>query len=85
MLSIVGLVVVMGAIFGVFVAHGGDLTPIIHAAPSELASIGGAALGAMLVANGMDTIKGVSGGFGKVFGGPKYNKQDYLDVIFLVF
>ena len=47
MISIVGLVVVMAAVFGVFVLHGGDLTPIIHAAPAELASIGGAAIGAM--------------------------------------
>jgi hypothetical protein len=67
MLSIVGLVVVMGAVFGVFVLHGGDLTPVIAAAPTEFASIFGAALGAMLVANGMDTVKGVAGGFGKVF------------------
>lgn len=84
MISIVGLVVVMAAVFGVFVLHGGDLTPIIHAAPSELASIGGAAIGAMLVGNSMAVIKGVAGGFGKVFGGPKYKKQDYLDTIFLV-
>ena len=84
MFSIVGLVVVMGCVFGVFVLHGGNLEPIIHAAPSELATIGGAAVGAMLVGNGMDTIKGVAGGFGKVFGGPKYKKQDYLDTIFLV-
>jgi hypothetical protein len=37
-------------IFGVFVLHGGDLEPIIHAAPSELATIGGAAVSAMLIA-----------------------------------
>jgi chemotaxis protein MotA len=49
-----------------------------------LASIGGAAIGAMLVGNSMAVIKGVAGGFGKVFGGPKYKKQDYLDTIFLV-
>jgi len=80
----VGLIVVFGCVFGVFVAHGGDLAPVIHAAPSELATIGGAAVGAMLVGNGMDTIKGVGGGLGKVFSGPTYHKQDFLDVIFLV-
>jgi chemotaxis protein MotA len=84
MLSIVGLVVVMAAVFGVFVLHGGDLAPVAHAAPAELASIGGAAIGAMLVGNSMNVIKGVASGFGKVFGGPKYKKQDYLDTIFLV-
>lgn len=70
--------------FGVFVVHGGDLTPIIKAAPFELASIGGAAIGAMLMGNSMDIVKGVAGGFGKVLKGPQYHKQDYLDVIFLV-
>ena len=84
MLTIVGLLVVMGAMFGVFAAHGGDLTPIIKAAPFELASIGGAAIGAMLMGNSMDIVKGVAGGFGKVFKGPQYHKQDFLDVIFLV-
>jgi chemotaxis protein MotA len=84
MISIVGLVVVLGAVFGVFVAHGGDLGPIIHAAPSELAMIGGAGIGAMLVGNSLPIIKGVAGGIGKVFKGPTYKKQDYLDTIFLV-
>ncbi len=84
MFTIVGLVIVMAAMFGVFAFHGGDLTPIIKAAPFELASIGGAAVGAMLMGNSMDVIKGVGGGFGKVLKGPQYHKQDYLDVIFLV-
>ena len=50
MFSIVGLVVVMGCVFGVFVLHGGNLEPIIHAAPSELATIGGAAVAVRSVA-----------------------------------
>ena len=32
-MAAVGLVVLMIAVFGVFVAHGGDLTPVIKAAP----------------------------------------------------
>ena len=82
--GIIGLVLLFGCVFGVFVAHGGDLAPIIHAAPAELATIGGAAIAAMLIGNDLDTIKGVAGGFGKIFGGPKWKKQDFLDVIFLV-
>jgi len=82
--GIIGLVLLFVCVFGVFVAHGGDLAPIIHAAPAELATIGGAAIAAMLIGNDLDTIKGVAGGFGKIFGGPKWKKQDFLDVIFLV-
>jgi chemotaxis protein MotA len=38
----------------------------------------------MLIGSDMDTVKGVAGGFGKIFGGPKWKKQDFLDAIFLV-
>jgi chemotaxis protein MotA len=84
MFSIIGLVIVMFCIFGVFVIFGGNLDPIIEAAPHEVLAIGGAAVGAMFVGNGLDVIKGVGGGMGKVFAGPKYHRQDYLDTIFLV-
>ncbi len=84
MIGIIGIVLLNVCVFGVFVAHGGDLAPIIHAAPSELATIGGAAVGAMMLGNDLDTIKGVGGGMGKIFGGSKWKKQDFLDVIFLV-
>ena len=84
MVGISGIVLRFACVFGGFVAHGGDLAPIIHAAPSELATIGGAAIGAMLLGNDLDTIKGVAGGMGKIFGGSKWKKQDFLDVIFLV-
>jgi hypothetical protein len=52
-LGIIGIVLLFAAVFGVFVLHGGDLTPIIHAAPTELASIGGAAIAAMLIGSDM--------------------------------
>ena len=84
MFSIVGLVVVMSAVFGVFVLHGGNLEPVMHAAPAELASIGGAALGAMIAGNSIGTIKGVAAGFGQIIKGTQYHKQEYLDTIFLV-
>jgi len=42
-MAAVGLVVLMIAVFGVFVAHGGDLAPVIKAAPWEFAQIFGAA------------------------------------------
>ena len=84
MFGAIGLVLLFVCVFGVYVAHGGDLGPVIHAAPAELATILGAGIAAMLIGNDLDTIKGVAGGFGKVFGGSKWKKQDFLDVIFLV-
>ena len=84
MFGAIGLVLLFVCVFGVFVLHGGDLGPVIHAAPAELATILGAGIAAMLIGNDLETIKGVAGGFGKVFAGPKWKKQDFLDVIFLV-
>lgn len=84
MFSIVGLAIVMSAVFGVFVLHGGNLEPIFEAAPAELASIGGAAIGAMVAGNSISTIKAVGAGFGRIIKGPTYHKQEYLDAIFLV-
>jgi len=83
-MAAVGLVVLMIAVFGVFVAHGGDLTPVIKAAPWEFAQIFGAALAAAMIGNSK---AGVGAGFsavGKVFKGPKYHKEDYLSVILVV-
>ena len=59
-MSAVGLIVVFGCVFGVFVAHGGDLAPVIHAAPWEFAQIGGAAFAAMLIGNGPTDLNRIS-------------------------
>jgi chemotaxis protein MotA len=82
--GIIGLVLLHVCVFGVFVIHGGDMSPILKAAPYEIATILGAGIAAMLIGNDIGTIKGVAGGFGKVFGGSKWKKQDFLDTIFLV-
>src|SRR3569623_3455795 len=46
--------------------------------------IGGAAAGALIIGNSMKELKALGGSFGKIFKGPNYKKQDYLDVFFLV-
>lgn len=84
MFGIIGIVLLFVCVFGVFILHGGDIGPVLHAAPAELATILGAGVAAMLIGNDIGTIKGVAGGFGKIFGGSKWKKQDFLDVIFLV-
>jgi len=80
----IGLVILFAMVFGGFAFTGGDLEPVLHAIPHEMLIIGGAALGAVVAGNSMKELKALGGGFGKVFKGPRYNKKDYLDVIFLV-
>jgi len=80
----IGLVILLAMVFGGFAITGGDLAPVFHAIPHEMLIIGGAAIGATVAGNSMKELKQLGGGFAKVFKGPKYNKKDYLDVIFLV-
>jgi chemotaxis protein MotA len=84
MFAAVGIVVVIVMVFGGFVLGGGSIGVIAHALPLEFLVIGGAAVGSTLTGNSMREIKAVLGGFAKVFKGPKYGRQDFLDIIFLV-
>jgi len=64
---------------------GGNLGVIIEAAPHELMAIGGAGIASFLIANSMTVVKGVGGGMGKVFSGPKWKASDYRDLLALLF
>ncbi|WP_315760940.1 flagellar motor stator protein MotA [Sphingomonas sp. Y38-1Y] len=84
MFPAIGFVVLIAMVFGGFVITGGALGPVLHALPHEMLIIGGAALGALIIGNSGRELKAMGGGVMKVIKGPKYKKQDYLDVIFLV-
>jgi chemotaxis protein MotA len=55
----------------------GNLRVLIQ--PAELVTIGGAAIGTVLIANPLHILKQIAGGIGGVFRGSKYTKQAYLD------
>jgi len=85
MFVIIGWVVVLGCVFGVFAAHGGNLGVILHALPSEMATIGGATLGAFLVNNQMPVIKATISGAFSCFKGSKYTKARYMELLALLY
>ncbi|MBI1250686.1 MAG: flagellar motor stator protein MotA [Alphaproteobacteria bacterium] len=85
MFLLIGIAVVFGMVFGGFMLAGGHFDVIIEAAPMEFMMIGGAALGALIISNDVSTLKGVGGGFGKAFSGPKWGKKDYADLLALLF
>ncbi|MCE2908653.1 MAG: flagellar motor stator protein MotA [Betaproteobacteria bacterium] len=85
MFVIIGWVVVLGCVFGVFIAHGGNMGPIIKALPWEMAMIGGATLGAFLVNNQMTVIKATVSGALSCFKGGKYTKTRYLELLALLY
>ncbi|HWW64272.1 MAG TPA: flagellar motor stator protein MotA [Sphingomonadaceae bacterium] len=84
MFAAVGLVVLLGMVFGGFVITGGDIHPVLEAIPHEMLIIGGAAVAALIIGNSGKELKQFAGGLGKIFKGPTYRKQDYLETIFLV-
>jgi chemotaxis protein MotA len=84
MFAIIGIIVLLVMVFGGFALTGGNLAPVMHALPHEMLIIGGACIGALIIGNSTKELRALGGGLGKVFKGPQYHKQDYLDCIFLV-
>jgi chemotaxis protein MotA len=84
MFPIIGIIVLILMVFGGFALTGGNLGPVMHALPHEMLIIGGAGIGSLIIGNSGKELKALGGGLAKVFKGPQYQKQDYLDCIFLV-
>ena len=85
MFVLVGWLVVLGCVFGVFIAHGGNISVVLHALPFEMITIGGATLGAFLANNQMKVIKATASGLGACFKGSKYTKARYMDLMALMY
>ncbi|WP_295707877.1 flagellar motor stator protein MotA [uncultured Brevundimonas sp.] len=85
MFQIIGIVMLFGMVFGSYLLAGGKMAVILHSLPFELMGILGSGVAAFLIANSMDVIKATLAGFGKIFGGAKWKKQDYKDLLSLLF
>jgi chemotaxis protein MotA len=72
-------------VFGGYVAAGGHMGIILKALPFELMIIGGAAVGAFLIANDTGTVRQTLRDIGKVFRGPHWKPSDYRDLLCLLF
>ena len=83
MLILIGFLVVILSVVGGYIASHGKLAALWQ--PFELVIIGGAAFGAFLVSTPMKTVKETfSAAIGTVKG-PRYQRQDYLDVLSLLY
>ncbi len=83
MMSIVGVLVVFGAVIGGFLMEKGQLAVLIQ--PAELVTIGGAAIGTLLAANPMHILKGVFASLVGILSGSPYNKQRYLETLKMMY
>ncbi len=80
---IVGYLVILGAVFGGFALAGGHLGSLVQ--PVELLMIGGAGLGAFLVANPIKVIKATLKALPSVMGGSRYSKALYVETLSLLY
>ncbi|WP_240125058.1 flagellar motor stator protein MotA [Thermomonas alba] len=83
MLIIVGFIVVIASVIGGFLGSHGRLGALFQ--PFEFVIIGGAALGAFLVANPVKVVKETLAAVLGVFKGPRYKSEDYLGALTLLY
>ena len=79
MLAIVGMLIVIGSVFGGYLMHGGTMAVLIQ--PSEFLIIWGAALGTLVIATPMPVIKHLLRNFRRVLKGNPYNSAVYLETL----
>ncbi len=85
MFVIVGWVVALACIFGVFIAEEGNIHVILHALPFEFITIFGAGGGAFLANNQMKVVKATARGLGSCFKGSKFSKARYMELLALLY
>jgi len=78
-----GLVIVM--VFGGYLGAGGKLSIIMHALPFELMMIGGASIGAFLIAGDPHGLMQTFRDLKRVMKGPTWVPRDYSDLLCLLF
>jgi chemotaxis protein MotA len=83
MFAIIGIVVVFGAVVAGFLMEKGHLLVLMQ--PAELVTIGGAALGTLLIANPVHILKGMAGGMVGVLGSSRFGKMRYLDSLKMMY
>ena len=85
MVGIIGIVVIFVMVFGGYLAAGGKMGIILKSLPFEMTMIGGAAVGAFVLANDGAAIKHTLKDIGRVFKGAKWKQDDYRDLLCLLF
>src|SRR5271170_3699652 len=83
MFAIIGIVVVFGCVAAGYLMEHGNIRVLLQ--PAELITIGGAAIGTILIANPVYILKQIAGGIGGVFTGSKFTKQAYLDSLKMMY
>lgn len=82
---IIGYIVSLVCVFGVFILHGGNIGVVLRALPFEMATIGGAALGAFVINNQPKVLKSTMKALPTIFKGSQYTKARYLELLSMLY
>jgi chemotaxis protein MotA len=83
MFSIIGIVIVLGAIAAGYTMEHGNFRVLMQ--PAELVIIFGAAVGTVVIANPLPILKKIGQGLVGVFGGSPYTKALYLETLKMLY
>ena len=83
MISIIGIVIVLGAIAGGYMMEHGKFAVLMQ--PAELVIIFGAAIGTLVVANPVPTLMKIISGLAGVLKGSPFTKAFYLDTLKMMY
>ena len=84
-MKILGFIIVLAGVLSGYLLGGGHLEPILEALPHEFMTIGGAAIGAFLVANTTHTIKATLKGMNCLIKPEAHNKESYLELLSVLY
>jgi len=83
--ALIGIILTLVMVFGGYILAGGKMSIIMHSLPYEMMIIGGSAIGALFVGSSFTVIKHTGADLMKVFTGARWKKQDYQDLLCLMF
>jgi chemotaxis protein MotA len=83
MFSIIGIVIVLGAIAAGYTMEHGNFKVLMQ--PAELVIIFGAAIGTVVIANPLPILKEIASGLAGVFAGSPFTKARYLETLKMLY
>lgn len=79
----IGILVVIVCVAGGYAGAGGHFDVLWQ--PLEFIIIGGSGIGALIISNPGHVLKGVAGGYGAMFKGPRYKKGHYQELLTMMY
>jgi chemotaxis protein MotA len=85
MLTLGGFGFLLVCVFGTYMVEGGSIGVLAEALPFEMITIGGAAVGSFVMANGMHEVRNTISGAMHAVRGSTYRKTDYIELLTLLY